>query len=351
MQGGYQIITSGYMLISNLTLTPMLTKPGKFGILLVLALFGCGLMTPADSDYAVSIELYYPAKEKDPVLGGATHIYFTTEKEIITDLSNHSFLYRRHGEDTWHRSRVPVNGPHSIAYHPGQDLYYVNDTENHRMISFRHLDQTDIMFERNTMAGVALYRIHDVVHDHASGWIYALNPYEPTVFRFKGLDEPVDTMTFPDQKGYARALTLVDSKLFVILSAHGRIIAIDDWEETRYTVHQSYGHKRAAPAGSWVHTGLIPNDAEYFNGMWYVSSFFCQQYDPNSTTYVNKNNLIRFETWDDFASGNWEDLSDHIPAEDFIPYFFTIHNNRLFLAGFFFDPSGNNHGGRIYVID
>ena len=328
----------------------MLKKPGKPGIILVLALFGCGLITCGDSDSTVSIELYYPAKDEDPVLGVATHIYFTTEKEIITDLSNNSFLYRRHGEDTWQRSHVPVNGPHSIVYHPGQDLYYVNDTENHRMIAFRQLDQTGIMSEKNTIAGVELNRIHDVVHDHASGWIYALDPYGPTVFRFKGLDEPADKMTFPDQKGYARALTLVDSRLYVILSELGRIIEIDDWEENRYTVHQSYGHKRSAPAGSWVHTGLIPNDAEYFNGKWYVSSFFCQQYDPNSTTYVNRNNLIRFETWDDFESGNWEDLSDLIPAEDFIPYFLTVHNNRLFLAGFFSEPNENSQGGRIYVI-
>lgn len=341
---------SAYLHVSYLKFTTMVKKIGKSGIILLLALFGCGPATPGESDDRVSIELYYPSNEMDPVLGVATHIYFTPEKEIITDLSHNSFLYRRHGEDTWHRSHVPVNGPHSIAYHPGQDLYYVNDTENHRMISFRKLDQTRIESEKDTIAGVGLNRIHDVIYDQASGWIYALDPYGPTLFRFKGLDEPAEKMTFPDQQGYARALSLVDSKLYLILSEHGRIIEIADWEENRYTVQQSFGHKRPAPAGSYVYTGLIPNDAEYFNGKWYVSSFFCQQYDPNSTTFVNRNNLIRFETWDDFKSGNWEDLSDLLPEEDFIPYFMTVHDNKLFLAGFFFEPDENKQGGRIYVI-
>ncbi len=328
----------------------MLISPERLGKILILALFGCGSITPDDPDHSVCVELYYPANEKDPVLGVATHIYFTPEKEIITDLSDNSFLYRRHGEDAWQRSHIPVKGPHSIVYQPEQNLYYVNDTDNHRIIAFRHLDQIDIMVEKNTMAGVELNRIHDVVYDNASGWIYALNPYEPTVFRFKDLNQPPDKMTFPDQHGYARALTLVDSRLYVVLSAHGRIIEIYDWEENRYTVHQSYDHKRSAPAGSWVHTGLIPNDAEYFNGRWYVSSYFCQRFDPSSTSNVNKNNLISFKTWDDFESGNWEDLSDQLPAEDFIPYFFTVHNNRLFLSGYFHELNGNRGGGRIYVI-
>jgi len=318
----------------------------------ITALIVLGLLMPAIVEaQSAKLTLYYPVSEEDPALGITTHIYFTANEVIITDLSDNTFLYRQFGEDEWQRSVVDVKGPHSIAYQPEQGLYYVNDTENNRMIAFPSLDSPEIAVEKTTMAGVDLHRIHDVIYDEMTGWIYALNPYDPAVFRFKELDGEIEKLDFSDELEYTRAITVVDSTLYLIGSSRGKIIEIVDWDERQYKVYQSYDHKRQAPAGSWTHTGLIPNDAEFFNGKWYVSSYFTNQYVPEPTPDTDNLKLISFDTWDDFEAGNWEDLSEQLPTA-FVPYFFTVHNDQLYLAGFF-DASweGGKHRGHVYLIE
>lgn len=176
-----------------------------------------GLMMPTIvMAQSAKLSLYYPASEDDPALGIATHIYFSPNEVIITDLSDNTFLYRNYGTEEWQRSVVDVKGPHSITYQPDQGLYYVNDTENHRMIAFPSLESTEISVEKSVMAGVDLHRIHDVIYDDKTGWIYALNPYDPTVFRFKELDGEIEKLDFSDELEYTRAITLVDSTLFLV---------------------------------------------------------------------------------------------------------------------------------------
>lgn len=299
---------------------------------------------------SAEVALHFPESNGDPQLGICTHIYFTDEYEILTDSSGDHFLYRKHGTDAWQRSVVAIDGQHSIAYHPEQDLYYVNDTDHHRMIAFQDLADPEITIEKSEMAGVELHRIHDTIYDPATGWIYALNPYDPTVFRFKSLDGEIEKLDFSSELAYTRSITLVEDTLYLNGSSRGKIIEVTDWENGEYNVYQSHEHKREAPAGSWAHTGLIPNDSVYFQGRWYVSSYFTNQYVPEPTPETDRYKLITFETWEDFETGNWEDLSDQLPAT-WVPYFFTIHEDTLYLAGFF-DAAweGGRHRGQVYTI-
>ena len=60
-----------------------------------------------------------------------------------------------------------------------------------------------------------------------SGWIYAINPNSGHVLRFTAIGKNESAISVPVQ-GYARALTFVNGKLFVIGSAKGRIVEVVD---------------------------------------------------------------------------------------------------------------------------
>ncbi|MCH7228955.1 hypothetical protein [Haloferula sp. A504] len=268
-----------------------------------------------------------------------THIAFGPgSEEIITDLKNNRFLYRDGPDDAWLASPVSVSGPHSLAYNPVDGLYYANDTANHRMIAFSDLSIGTIAAQTNSIAGVTLNRPHDTLYDPDTGWIYALNPNSGHVFRFKAIGQDETAVQAPTG-GYARAISLVNGKIYVVGSSAGRIVEITDWDTPTFTIYNSHDPSGGSgPAGSWERTGLVINDAEYFDGHWYVTSYFTESYAAG--TDFNENKFIRFETFDDFETGNWEDLSDLLPS-GMNPYFLTVHNGSLYLAIFNHESAGN----------
>jgi len=275
----------------------------------------------------------YVSKKDGVELGWCTHIAFGPgEQEIISDLKNNRLLYRNSAKESFHVSPIAVKGLHSLAYNPADKLYYVNDTANHRMIAFADLSKADITVERKEIAGVKLQRPHDVVIDPSSSWIYAINPNSGQVFRFTALGENESVLAVPS-KGYARALTFANGKLYVIGSSKGRIVEVVDWDNKKFKIYDSYdptGGKQG-PAGSWTKTGLVLNDAEFFNGYWYASSYFTKAYAKG--TNCDKNKLIRFKSLDDLVKGNWTDLSNLIP-NGMTPYYLTVKENKLYLAIF-----------------
>ena len=66
-------------------------------------------------------------------------------------------------------SPVSVRGQHSVVYKPADKLYYANDTDNHRIISFADFSSETITAQTKSIAGVALKRPHDIVLDPATG--------------------------------------------------------------------------------------------------------------------------------------------------------------------------------------
>tara|TARA_B110000908_G_scaffold138926_1_gene165326 strand:+ start:13892 stop:14893 length:1002 start_codon:yes stop_codon:yes gene_type:complete len=272
-------------------------------------------------------------------LKGPTHIAFGPgNQEIVSDLNNNRFLFRKSHNDPFQISPVSVKGQHSLAYNPADRLYYANDTENHRIISFSSLSDKTITAQTKKIAGVALKRPHDIVLDPATGWIYAINPNSGHVFRFTAIGKNESVISVPVQ-GYARALTFVNGKLYVIGSAKGRIVEIVDWDTKKFKIYDSFDPtKRSGPAGSWTKTGLVLNDLEFFDGFWYAASYFTKSYAKK--TDPNEHKFIRFKKLTDLVTGNWTDLSSLVP-NGMTPYYLTTNGKNLYLAIFNHESPGS----------
>ena len=293
--------------------------------------------SPEKSGFGLKVMEYAPGKSSIR-LKTPTHIAFGPgNREIITDLKNNRFVFREGPEESFQVSPVPMRGPHSVVYNPKDKLYYANDTENHRMIAFADLSKPTIRAQTKKIAGITLRRPHDVVLDPSTGWIYAINPNSGHVFRFTSIGENESAIKVPLQ-GYARALTFTDGKLYAIGSAKGRIVEIVDWDTPTFKTYDSFDSTgRLGPAGSWRKTGLVLNDAEFFKGHWYATSYFTKSYAKDSD--YDENKFIRFKTFDDFNKGKWTDLSDLVPS-GITPYYLTVNKGKLYLAIFNHEAPG-----------
>ncbi|MFT5131341.1 MAG: DNA-binding beta-propeller fold protein YncE [Rhodothermales bacterium] len=259
-------------------------------------------------------------------------------QEIVTDLKNSRFVFRDNPGDPFQISPLSVKGPHSVVYNPADQLYYANDTENHRIIAFADLASGSITAQTHRIAGVPLKRPHDIVLDPATGWIYAINPSSGHVFRFTAIGKNESAISVPVQ-GYARALTLANGKLYAIGSAKGRIVEIEDWDTPTFAIYDSFDPTgKRGPAGSWTKTGLVLNDAEFFDGFWYATSYFTKQYARGTDPDAHK--FIRFKKLADLVAGNWTDLSSLVPR-GMTPYYLTAKQNKLYLAIFNHESPGS----------
>ena len=290
--------------------------------------------SPEKSGFGLEVVEYVP-RESSIRLKTPTHIAFgPNNREVITDLKNNRFVFREGPEEPFQVSPVPLRGPHSVVYNPKDKLYYANDTENHRMIAFSDLSKPTIQAQTKKIAGINLHRPHDVVLDPSTGWIYAINPGSGHVFRFTAIGENESAIKVPLQ-GYARALTFTNGKLYAIGSAKGRIVEIVDWKTPTFKIYDSHDPSgRNGSSGFWAKTGLVLNDAEFFEGFWYATSYFMKQ--GGSETDFNENKFIRFKTFDDFNKGKWTDLSELV-SSGITPYYLTVNQGKLYLAVF-------NHG-------
>ena len=281
----------------------------------------------------------YHSVNKEIKFGGFTHIAFGPGgSEIITACTTHRFLYRNSPKESFSVSPLSVRRHHSVVYNPADKLYYANDTDNHRLISFADPSKNEITAETKEICGIKLQRPHDTVIDPETGWIYALNPNSGHIFRFTAIGENESVIKAPTQ-GYTRALTFTNGKLYAIGSSKGRIVEVVDWEKQTFKVYDSFDPtSRQSAAGSWKTTGLVLNDAEFFKGHWYATSYFTRAYAKG--TDFNENKFIRFKTLDDMVRGNWTDISSLVPS-GLTPYFLTVNENKLYLATFNHESKGS----------
>jgi hypothetical protein len=268
-----------------------------------------------------------------------THIGFFQGLEVITDHFNDRILYRPEGSSgPWSESPLALSGPHSVSYSPVTGGYLVDDTENDRILELSDLSSS-IAQSASSIAGVDLLQPHDVVFDPASGMSFALNPGAPRVFRLRSLGVEESVLNLTAAANYSRALTVANGRLYVVGSTLGRVIEVLDFGAGTYVVHQSYGFQQEAYAGSWETTGLILNDVERYDGAWYASSFFGPAWAGG--TDHNQYKLIRFESWEDFEQGTWEELSPFLP-DAVVPYFFTSYGGSLYVASFHSQLAGSD---------
>ena len=292
------------------------------------------------NELSLSLEVTIYATGRDQAkFDGPTHLAFGPgSQEIVTDLHNNRFLYRASPKDPFQISPLPVKGQHSVVYNSADGLYYANDTENHRIIAFTDLSRSAITAQTKNIAGIPLERPHDIVVDPATGWIYAINPNSGHVFRFTAIGKNESAISVP-VKGYARALSFVNGKLYAIGSAKGRIVEIVDWDTPTFNIYDSFDPTgQNGPAGSWAKTGLVLNDVEFFDGFWYATSYFTKSY-ANGTNF-DENKFIRFEKLGDIVTGNWTDLSSLVPS-GMTPYYLTTKGDKLYLAIFNHETPGS----------
>jgi hypothetical protein len=306
-------------------------------LLLCSSLTGEVKVANSKEDFGLKVSIYHTINES-LTFGGFTHIAFGPGgSEIITACTTHRFLYRNSPKQSFSVSPLSVKRHHSVVYNPRDNLYYANDTDNHRLISFSDPSKNKITAETKEICGIKLQRPHDTVIDPETGWIYALNPNSGHIFRFTAIGENESVIQAPTQ-GYARALTFTNGKLYATGSSKGRIVEVVDWEKPIFKIYDSFDPTGLqGAAGSWKTTGLVLNDAEFFNGHWYATSYFTQAYAKG--TDFNENKFIRFQTLDDLASGDWTDLSSLVPS-GLTPYFMTVNNNKLYLAIFNHEATG-----------
>lgn len=296
--------------------------------LLCFLLFTGVMSLPLPVEADITLERYDPIGELPPYRW-CTQLYFNQGKEIAVDLKNSRILYRTEGTGKFVASSLPLLRPHSIVYNPIDQLYYIADTDNNRIIAFDSPENPHIESSTSTIAGIELDRPHDMVFDPENEWLYAINPLPVVIFRFKAIGKEESSLDLSDYLGYSRSLTFSKGKLYVIGSSKGKVVEITDFDQAIFNIYQSPGKFKIAPEGNWKQTGLVLNDVEYFKNYWYASSYFCPS-DSSTGQDFNENKLIRFKTWEQFEKGEWQDLSNKVPNA-LVPYYLTVHRDHLYI--------------------
>ena len=281
----------------------------------------------------IQVTKYAPRTTSFP---GCTHIAFDGKTEIVT--AGDRLFYRKDSVSPFQES--PIKGltdAHSVTFNPNDQFYYATDTGNHRLITFRDPANSQVQNSLTSLAEIRLKRPHDIVLDQSVGWLYALNPDSSQVFRFKTAGKPADSLDLSRHLGYSRALTMACGRLYVIGSSVGSVVEIVDFDKQQYKIHNSFGKKKNAVAGSWQSTGLVLNDVDFFQGHWYATSYFCPTYAGNQNCDENK--FIRFRSWQELKEGTWDDLSRFLPSR-LVPYYLTPREEALFIAVFNHEDPG-----------
>jgi RNA polymerase sigma factor (sigma-70 family) len=305
-----------------------------------------GLLSRGVTGGKITITEYVPGK--DPIQLNATgSIVFANGLEIVTDTRNDRFIYRKGPNDPFKVSAIQAcRHPKGIAYNDRDGLYYGLDIGGDRLVAFRDLTKNEIAGATAKIGGVQLINPHGIAIDPVEGWIYVINSETSVLVRCKGIGKSEGVLPLQHVSHYCRSVTYTQGKVFVSGSSGGKIIEIDDFAAGKYTVHKSFHKKREFKVGDWESDGLIPNTVEYYKGYWYVGSFFAAEFAKKGKDY-NKNKFIRFKTWKDFETGNWEDLSGLLP-DRVVPYVLTLRPEALYLA--VFQPSYEPNKDKVYKI-
>jgi len=282
----------------------------------------------------VQIALY---PDTQTIIGSIVPINQLTPENPRSTLEG--ILYR-HGDGPWLRAPISDQvGAHSLIRLPS-GRWLMNDGAHGRMVEVDDLSGAGKVISKYELGGIALQYPHDQIVDPKTGYIYVIDLGR--LFRFKDLEGPVDIWSFtPEQLVYSRSLAWFDDHLHIINTSRGEVMRIDDFDKRLLTVFKSprphiEGVTVATPfgdvdSGALSTTGLVLDSVVKSDDGWYYgSNDFSQAYamggDPRPAR------LIRWRSWEDFAHGNWQDLSAYIPASDvpLFPYKLMIHNDILY---------------------
>ncbi len=331
--GGLKNMSLGKITVAAVVLLAATVAIAGSFIFVKHPLTAAGHLIKGITDSEIKVTEYVPGK--DPVrLSMTASILFANGLEIVGDSRNNRFIYRKGPNDPFKESPIQAfRHPKGIAYNPRDGLYYGLDSNGDRgVVTFRDITKNEIVGRANTIGGVRINYPHGITVDPAEGWVYIIDAETSVLFRFKGIGKSEGTLRLQKVSHYCRSLTFAQGKVFVCGSSGGNLIEIDDFAAGKYTVHKSFRKKGEFKVGDWESSGLIPNTADYYDGYWYIGSFFAAEFARKGKDY-NKNKFIRFKTWDDLETGNWEDLSDLLP-DGIVPYVLTSRPEALYLAAF-----------------
>jgi len=230
-----------------------------------------------------------------------------------------------------------VMPPRYFVADTDHDTDSCTDSKTHpdRIVSFESLSGGAVYSQTTVIDGQELERPHDLEYNAADRYFYGVTAPmgdccdQPKIlFRFRDIEEggnvvDGDILEMSDSTDceafYMRSLSVVDGTVYVVNSTadrptdpHGlpqvfRIIDFATEAMETYTAHESW------------YANL--QDVEFHEGWWY------------GTGSRDGPLLARWQDWDDFQNGNWEDLSDLVPwgeVPDPVAYFLTRWNKRLF---------------------
>lgn len=293
-------------------------------VALVSVLSGCAHVAPT-----LDSELIFHRDQVKGKFFRPTQVIVLDGREIIVDYGTSRLLYRpQGGGDEWAESRADLNHPHAVTL--GADgAYYVADTDNNRIVRLEHLDDptgTSV----SSIAGQPLDKPHDIVFEPSSGLLYVIDA-TCRLYRFRTFGVEEGFLQFePEELGYARSVSVVRGAVYVIGSAKGQVVRVDNFKTGRARAFVAPGKQKEAPSGTWSTTGLVLNDVEYFGGYWYGSNFFMGT--PRADDDPNRYSLMRWRSWSDFEKGRWEDLSALVEKLG-VPYYFAVDGeDRMYLA-------------------
>ncbi len=302
---------------------------------------------PLDHLARLKIRPYYPQENQQSAFNWPGSLFFQGDAEWLVAIKNNLIFYRPNKQADFTPLNLSLNRPHAITYNPEIQIYYIADTDNNRLLYGPDPFNPASMRSAYWIAGTRLIRPHDLLFNDEDKKIYLLTSSPVKLFRFKEINGREEVFDLSDTITYARAISLIEGKIYVTGSAEGKIVRIDDFQEKKITVFQSGDKKRTAYAGTWQSTGLIINDIEKYKNFWYVSSYFTREYCPSLNCDYNQNKLIRFRSWSEFQTGEWQDISHFLP-DNLTPYFFTLNNQQLYLG--LFNHSAPSQGNFIYAI-
>lgn len=269
-----------------------------------------------------------------------TQFSYEDGKELISDYDNHRILYKDVNKE-WQQSPIKLTGAHSIRYLKNVG-FLIDDTEANRLVKIDDLTGKNIQY-LYSIDGYKLNRPHDILIG-PDGYAYVVDANN--IFRIKDLSGNGERLNINNNLyGYARSLSLMDGLVYIVSASKGNVIRINNFAKNDFTIFHTSAHKVDDGAGAWDRTGPILNSITKYDGFYYGSNFFIKSYAQGHD--VNPNRFIRWKSWDDFVSGNFEDLSNLIP-KGLVPYLLSTKDDKLLIA--IFNSDHHCHGDSVVYL-
>lgn len=253
--------------------------------------------------------------------------------ETLLDVMPGSLRFRRINRrkaapGPWRRRRLNLARPHRVVVQPDGSAI-VADTQHDRLVVLPHLEH-GVPRSRSRIGGRKLVRPHDVVWNAEDRCHYVIDAH--ALYRLPSPTAPGEAWAIHRNRlGYARGVSVIDGKVHIIASTRGSILRVDNFAARKLTEFCAPGKRRAAPAGSWLDTGLVPNDLTHLDGWYYATNYFSPDHARRGA--ATRYRFIRWRTWEEFRAGAWQDLSAVLPA-GLVPYFMTVVKSAIHVVVF-----------------